>query len=329
MRWKFIILMPLLSLAASSAIANESAMRSDIEVQVNKYFFDGDFAKLDAMETDLINRRTRTESGIWKLSVFYLGLYKLVALNYSVSTAMPHTEKLLAEWSKAYPQAPAPRLAVVRFLLGQAQSVRGGDAASKTESWKLGIFEDYSRRAVEELLKFRDIGSRSPEWYALMEQAALGVGMEPENFDRLLASGAALAPDYYDLYFSAVDYKLPQWFGSRADLDELARGAAKNSGDIGAYARVYWRIQNAYYGNRIFKETDINWPLMKASMRKVASDYPSYWNYFHFMVVACLAHDDREVEHYQKLIPDPNQLPWKDAESRARCGYPASPGAAK
>lgn len=272
-----------------------------------------DFSALNKMASEFRETGARTPSGMWKLRVFHL------SVRYHIAQAQPDGEcvsaaaPMLERWLAADPAAPAPIITKASVLLEQAWCKRHDSA------WGYDAFVEDANAADIWLEGHQSSASDDPEYYATAEDIAFVTRSDRSDFDRLLADAVAHAPSYYNIYFSAMKYYLPDAHGSNEDVDRIARLAAEKTSSTdgtGAYARVYKVYVDC--GCSIWQSA-VDWPLMKRSMADVAARYPVDWNVVNFAKIACEMGDRTEAAKYLRKVRYDNGLAWASDDERSRC----------
>jgi len=296
----------------TGAMAGELQVRHEIFNRVHTLVQAQDFHGLSALEHRYQAGRERTPSGSWKLQEFYLGLeHALPPPAREVGNCQIPAEMFIEEWSKAMPDSPAPHIIRANMMVQRAWCFRGGGYASEVAEDAWQPFHDSIEAADAVLTTHQRVASADPEYYAVMEDVYRSEGREPDEFQKLLDEATAKEPTYYGLYWNAYTYYQPQWFGSPADVDALARYAIKRTSSLdgtGAYARLYWHASGLSCGCWL---EAIDWPTMKAAMRDVAQRYPDPWNYANFAKLSCrFADKDEARKYFSALKGDDGASAW-------------------
>lgn len=301
---------------------NELATRMMAQSEVDRAMVEEDFGALNAMARTYREQQSRTGSGVWKLTLFHASVADFIDRIDLCTTCPLSAATRLKRWMAATPNEPAPQIAYAKFLLSRAGRIRGKTMAREVPPTAWAPFKAYVGQAYEHLLEVKPIAAIDPEWYVAMQQASLLRNDDREQYNAILNEGISKMPTYYELYFTAVFYFLPQWHGSLKDLDQLARMASSKTqatdGD-GLYARVYWQISEYLLGDVIRGTSEVDWKLMKRSMRDVAKRYPDDWNLTRFARFACTAEDPAEATFYFAQIKHARDYPWRDGRGQPFC----------
>ena len=149
-----------------------------------------------------------------------------------------------------------------------------------------------------------------------------GLDMNRTEFERIIDEGLKKEPLYYQLYFTALEYFAPKWYGSERDIEEFANSAVartKEQEGLGMYARIYWAASQTQYGEKLFTGSNVVWEKMKRGIDDVLKRYPDQWNINNFALFACLANDRQKAGELFKLIKEPPILDvWKSESNYSR-----------
>ena len=296
----------LVAAAPSVAHASEASEQHGIEITVQQYVAAGRFAELNALEAAYLDPAQRTPSGNRKLSIFYSSIRSFKDAGNDPS--VDGVERQYRRWLKFSPEAPAAHIALAYLYYNRGMKLRGGGYAQSVpdENWPL-IAADM-KAAADILERHKATASHDPAWYNLMEKIMLHRSVSSEQFDAMTREGSKRHPGYAAIWYNAAVYYLPQWNGSPADIDRIARLAAAHTrstdGD-GLYVRVYLYLKDIWFRDTLFSRTIADRRLMMKSMRDVSAQYPSDANFVDFAKIACLAGDRVETDRYAGLIKDP------------------------
>lgn len=276
-----------------------------------------DYRALSATEAEFRKTRSRTVSGAWKLSIFYWRVLKELGAKSDGQQCDDRSADFFRGWTAATPASPAPYIAKAAVLEDYAWCIRGsGFAQSVSEE----AFEGF-RTKVEEARKVLATHPRAaidPHYYSVMEQIEIDQGADKADFQKLLEEAVSREPDYQHLYYDAYRYFQPQWYGSDAEVDELARYAAAHttrSEGMGMYARYYWNALDCH----CTIDRSVDWPTMKQGMRDVWARYPSDWNAANFARISCLMKDGAEATSWFARVKKDYTAAWTDKDDMRKC----------
>jgi hypothetical protein len=278
----------------STAEADEN--RAEI-ARVMAAFVHKDFAALDAMELEYRGSGGSTPSGASRLALYYQTLDSSLAGFNAPGKCDTDWQSYLDDWRKASPQSPVPIIANATLIEARAWCYRGDASARsvRAEAWQ--PFEE-NIDAAAALLRDNEKTAIDPQYYAELERLYIAQGRPRAEFQRLMDTASARYPYYYSIYFEAHRYFQPQWYGSNAQIEALARYAvSKTEARDGksAYARLYWHSVLCGCTEEL---AGMDWPVMKTAMADLAERYPVDWTYLHLIQLACLRGEAVEARKY-------------------------------
>lgn len=303
-------------LAAISSIpahAGELEDRAAIAREVSALFEAEKFDELDRMAEEFRTQESRSGSGIWKLTLFYRGLY--VQYDRPVDEAyFDKVDRLYKKWAVENPDSTVAHVGYAANLANRAWFFRGNGWARDVpkEGWK--PFYGYLEKARLHLMEHKQAVDKDPVWFHNMLAIAEG---ESWPLDRLLAlveEGTAKHPYFYEIYFRAIEFLLPKWHGDKAMIEEFANLAVEKTREregTGMYARIYWFASQVQYGTRLFTGSDVVWSKMAAGIDDVLERYPDQWNINNFAHFACLARDKaKAADLLARIEGEPVKRAW-------------------
>jgi hypothetical protein len=309
MKWMYLILGLLLLICGvglymkdnkpspSNKELNEIVTRQYIYNLVQQALDHSDFASLEKMSRSFREDKSRTSSGVWKLSVFY-GSFKAE----NNEAAIVAKENLIDAWANAYPQSPSAHIVKSLMLIRHGFLYRGTKMAKDTpqEAWE--PFYKYVKLASDNQLKYKEIASIDPHWYTVTLRLAMLSGWKRPEFDALMKEAVEHEPYYYENYFQAFEYLLPKWQGSFEEADQFAREMQKTTSEKDGrslYARLYWYLNSSNIDHLFRDDKFASWPEIKAGFDDMMAHYPDEWNLHNYAKIACVAGDK---ETTQQLI---------------------------
>lgn len=312
---KFIISLLLLNLYTSVAICSELKDRQVIEDNVACMFHAEQFAELDKTARQYLKSEERTSSGLWKLTLFYLGISRIPNQNITDEDYWNGLEAKAKRWIKSYPDSPSGYLVYADILIKHAWMYRGNGWSSevRSEDWK--PFYSHISKAKMFLNKNKVVSSRDPRWYVLMIIIAKAENWNMNKFNKLVGEATSRDPYFYQIYFAAIDYLTPKWHGSKIEIEEFANKAVNITHPLeknAMYARIYWHVSLSNYGVNLFKKSSVVWKKMSDSIDDVLENYPDQWNINNFAFFSCLAGDPRKTNILiRKIKGKPIHIVWK------------------
>jgi hypothetical protein len=104
------------------------------------------------------------------------------------------------------------------------------------EGWKL--FNERLQHAEQILRQSKAGACKTPLYYQLYLDIARELGWSHTAYQQLFDEALQRFPGYQPLYFSTTFYLSPQWGGTYAEIDRLARNAIKATNLI--LSRIPW-----------------------------------------------------------------------------------------
>lgn len=280
------------------AAAPESAeldAHNALIAEVQDYFSKGDYKSLEALRKRLLDSGQRTGSGLWKLAVFYNQL-RWRPQHTRDMAYWTRIENEARTWEKQFPKSNAARIYHVYILRTRGTSFRGSAFFKDVPKEDVARMLAATREAMDILdgIKKPMLKEGDPEFY----RAFLLVLPYTNLFYvggamNVLADARKQFPDYHETYFAVAEYATDMWSGAPDAVDDIARSAiATRSADSQAmYARVYWYMSQAVYGDKLFDNSLADWSEMKTSFDAMVDSYPDPWNLNAYAYFACQAGD--------------------------------------
>ncbi len=314
-RYNFIFVMLLgiyLSFLSTHANANyvQIALQSENEIDARLKIFghverlvrSRDFAGLNALADKYRSSRSRTPSGTWNLTYFYIGLSNQLFGAYSYEGKCVN---LMADFARAWrmydPLHPSSYLVEAKSYMENGWCIRGGGYASEVAAEKMQLFFEEISVAVSILEKNIGLASSDPEFYSTLINAYKSLGKDEAVFEEVLLAGIQEEPYYYKTYFDAAEYLMPRWRGTREAVREFADMAVnmtKKEDGYGVYARIYWVLNNF----QDFDESMLDWEKVKLGMRDIVKQHPDRWNVSTFAIFSCQRSDLELAASYINLL---------------------------
>lgn len=310
-------------LAAGRAGGEEFAERTAIRREVSAAMEAGQFAKLDALAARYRTSKSRTSSGLWHLTLFYVGISGVLDAEADFTEYWQNVERALGKWVADAPDSPTARLAYASMLVRHGWSYRGSGYANTVTPENLRKFDQYLAQARRYLEENKRVASADPYWYELMAIIAYAQSWPEAAFASLIAEGLRKEPLFYQTYFAAIDYYAPKWGGSATAIENFARDALERTKAVegyGMYARIYWYASQTQYGDGLFSESKVDWVAMKKGIDDVLAKYPDGWNINNFARFACLARDKaKTAELMARIDGAPLMAAWGAPAVFQRC----------
>lgn len=300
------------------AYAGELEDREVIARQMSFLFVTEEFAELDRLAEVYRSAESRTDSGLWKLTLFYIGLYVPRASGRYDAAYYEAIEEKYLRWTEQNPHSTVARIGYASTLISHAWTFRGHGPASEVPPEAWAPFREYLAKARLYLLDPGQDWRIDPQWYDVMLVLAKSEGWSPTDFSALVDEATERHPYYYEIYFKAIGYLLPKWYGDRALIEDFAGFAVERTRERegeGMYARIYWYVSQIQYGTELFTDTQVVWSRMAKSIDDVLVRYPDQWNINNFARFACLAGDKEKTrELVARVVGRPMSAVWDDRE---------------
>lgn len=310
-------------LFSAALSAAELADRDELKLKVERYFLSERFAELDELAALYRMTEERTNSGLWKLAIFYRGISQLADIAIKDEQHW-HRLKVKAEkWIARNPESPTALIAKGMILSGYAWHYRGGSWAREVpkEAWK--HFKENLIVADHYMSSVKAKASIDPHWYTAYVNIKKGLGENKVDFKRFIKEGLDRYPDYYALYTAAIDFLSPRWHGDDAEVERFANQAVartRESEGVGFYARIYWYVAYHQYNERIFQDSLVAWDKMRRGIFDVIALYPDQWNIQNFAFYACLANDRGMTKvMFEKIRGPIIEDAWRAKGAYKRC----------
>ncbi|MCW8944464.1 MAG: DUF4034 domain-containing protein [Sedimenticola sp.] len=313
----FILLLPIV------ANASELQVREEIENSVKALFISENFELLNSTGSSYLTNQERTSSGLWKLTLFYVGIASIPNSKVIDPEYWSSLKDKAIRWSKVDKNASFAHMVYVDILISEAWMYRGGGVASsvRKEDWQ--PFREKIEEARQYLLNHDQYKNTDPRWYEKMLTIAKAQSWSTEQFYTLLDEALSVHPKYYELYFRAINYLQPKWHGSAEEIEVFATYAIEKSQAYeghGMYARIYWYVSQVEYGMALFTESVARWEQMRLGIEDVIKKYPDQWNINNFALFACLAGDNEMTEKLMSMLNDrPIISVWKSGKLYDYC----------
>lgn len=251
----------------------------------NGFLFSDKFDQLERMHSEFMASGLRATDGT----------YMVEAIQATFGESFLVMDEKLAQgvmrsWEKKAPQSELRPIALAVMHQAQAWKARGGGYGAPEETMR--IFRERLRLAAVVLKENEAAGEKSPIWWWAALVVAGSSGVEAAQFDRAFEDAVTRFPSYKPLYYTRMNYLLPQWGGSfeavdRFVADSVARTAATEGESM--YAWLYLDI--AAKTRERFEQTGVSWTRMKKGFEDLVERYPDLRNRNAFATFACRARD--------------------------------------
>ncbi|WP_171090138.1 hypothetical protein [Usitatibacter rugosus] len=276
----------------------------------------GEFAKIERMHAEFVRDKVRTTDGIWLAQAVQEGIDGTL---YASDT---NVEGYLRNWEQAVPDSKL--LPVVKAMRWQraAWRARGGGSSAATPEEAQQLFREGLAKAAKALKDSEVVGKETPLWYWTALIVAGSSGASTESFDALFDEAVTRFPTYHTLYYTRVNYLLPQWGGNFKRVDAFVQQSVqRTSASEGSafYAWIYIDVLQKINGDYL-EVTAATWPKMKQSFEDLVSRYPDPWNRNLYATFACRARDRETTARLLGTLGKDAQLgAWSPGISTEGC----------
>lgn len=284
--WKLRVLVGVLfCLLCSPAMAGEMAERQDIANEARYLLSNSFYAELDELSVEYRESEVRTSGGEWKLPQLYLGFEQLMDAGEKDAAHWRYFDSLTRDYLETRPQSPTAIIMRAKYFLTYAQNLRENDREGLVVRDTPDLFDEYVEKAYNLLLEGEAIAAIDPEWYVLHVEILDASDGDPNVLEDNLAKGAEAFPTYARLWYKTLDYYLLRSDNDAQLVESLADYALTFSYEIDGmamYSRIHWHAALSEHASEIkFKESGVNWVLMKTGMNDVLENYTNEWNIQH------------------------------------------------
>jgi len=270
-------------------IEYNSRVFNDAQRETQRTLNEGDFEKLERMNSEFLAGPMRTTDGRWMTQAIQDGFDA-----WATRWSEPQILKTLADWKEKVPSSRLRPVAEAVAWQRLAWKERGGGYAASVTPEGGDLFKERLRKAAAVLNASAATGKESPIWYWVALIVAGSSGRPATQFDALFNEAASRFPTYLPLYLTRVNYLLPQWGGDYDQVDEFVERAVKRTQATEGrsfYALIYRDLVSKHVGDDFFAETRVTWPGMRDSFEDLTKRYPGITNFLSYAAFACLARD--------------------------------------
>ena len=186
------------------------------------------FRELDCLADAARSGKTRFAGGAWKLRVFYGALEKPPL--HATEVDWKNHLRLLKHWVSSRPQSITARVALAEAYDGYGWNARGEGFSDTISESGSNLFAARLKKAEQILQQASTLKAKCPEWYAAMQEVALGEGWHLERASALLQRAIAFEPTYDAYYRNYAHFLLPKWYGRDGDSERFAQESADRLG---------------------------------------------------------------------------------------------------
>jgi hypothetical protein len=198
------------------------------DADVAELFRQEKFTELDCIADSLRLSKARFSGGASKPHIFYPGVRgpEGHATDEDWEEHLEHAQG----WVAAKPKSITARVALAESYASYAWYARGESTSDTVtgSGWKL--FGQRLDKAKEILDEASSLEQKFPEWYAVMQEVALGQGWDRARETALFERAIAFDPSYYQFYRNHALFLAPQWNGGEGESAQFAQTMADRVG---------------------------------------------------------------------------------------------------
>ena len=257
------------------------------KMAANAFVFDDRFDKLERMYAEFEQRQLRTTDGAFMVEAVHE--YFADAL---MAWERPMATRVMEKWEGQVPGSKLRPVIVAVMHVQQAWAARGGRAAMSTPGEAMQIFRERLAAAARALKDSEAVGQDSPIWWWTALVVAGSSGQPAASFDALFEKAVGRFPLYRSLYYTRMNYLLPQWGGSFKAVDAFVMDAVRRTQATEGRAMYAWLYLDIARKTDSFEgATAVDWTRMNEAFQDLVARYPDPWNRNLYATFACRARD--------------------------------------
>jgi outer membrane protein assembly factor BamB len=281
---------------------------TEYEKEIQRLLVAKEFARLDAIETELVRDMPLFRTLNPKLWVFYSAV---ASQKLTARIGQEQHLALLREWIAKSPSSAGARIALPETLINMAWAARGSGYADTISEHGGEVFSSFMAQALKALQESSAVASRDPEYFQL---SMIVQTLSPVEAIR----AASRFPFDATLYWTAVDRCMPKWGGTPDELHAVLDAAAKHGGPRygSALAGVAgWElIMSDTTPDDVVKVWSLPWERIRAGFRAWASTPPGDSRAPHWFAQCAYKMRDRSTA--RELFDSPD-LDWSEVAAQA------------
>ena len=170
----------------NSSFADEMQMRNNITEETRGFFFYEEFNTLEKMSQLYLEKRTRTQSGVWRLSVVSRAIDDVAHGGGDDDERWRNVLEKIEKWIFKYPDSSQALITKGVLLVNYAWHVRGNRFASEVSEKDWPKFLGALKVAKKYMLSIKDKAEHNPEWYLTMITISRGLNEDEATFKSLV-----------------------------------------------------------------------------------------------------------------------------------------------
>ena len=252
----------------------ESKEMNDRKAQAKTLINAKNYNQIDDFAAKLRSSKETYANGLWKLADIYAGL---VPSDNAPDNEWGNRIADLQAWVAAKPESITARVSLANVLVNYAWQARGSGYANTVTDQGDQLFGKRLNQAMEILNQAENLKESCPHYWPVKMRAALGLGMDRDNFNSIFSQAITNASNYASSYLQRAIYLMPRWNGGEGemegDLEKLADQKGGDDGDM-LYAQVVWGIHSRASSDNIFKENHFSWPRVDRGFAVIEKRFP-------------------------------------------------------
>ncbi len=302
--------------ASPDTVAKETVGRRKLEALAQLTHTDIEIEHLRRMAATLREKKIKTPSGLWSLTLLYSGLNDATIQQYWHPMAFAEFEKRFATAITANPNDPF--LYILRAQVLYAQAIAAMDPATAPEGTPEAQGEAIEARVsafMNYLDEIHDKASSDPGWYRLALSARSSWCIALEDRWAILTEAMEKFPDFHQLYFEVVQAahrcdRVTRNITAYKVVDMAAQKLGAVQGDA-LYARTMWYMSQLDNSEHIFATDLVDWHRMRRGIDHILAQHGDTWNVNHFAKFACTGGDKTvALRLLPKVVQNPLQHVW-------------------
>lgn len=270
---------------ADPKVVYTSRLYDQAKMVSNAFLIDTKVAELERMYDEFMAENARSNDGRYMVQAIQ---------DYVAGTMGAIDERKAANMFKAW-EAKAPQSKLRPILLAvmhqaQAWKARGNASGSSAEGAQL--FRERLRLAAQTLAENEQAGKESPIWWWVSLIVAGSSGASPAQMDAIFEEAVKRFPTYQPLYYTRMNYLLPQWGGSAEAVQRFVDASVARTASAEGQAMYVWLYMDLAAKNCCGPEdTSASWPRLKAAFDDLVARHPDTINKNYYGTYACRARD--------------------------------------
>lgn len=273
--------------AAQAKVVYNQAKKQTAGQVMNAAFWNGDFGKLERMYDEFLTQKVRAADGTWMVNEVQR------TFDYMFS-GIPEerAQKVMDTWQAAVPNSKLRPVVEAMRWQRMAWDARGGGSRGQTPDEAMKVFRQHLAHAAKALEASADVGKDSPIWYWVALIVAGSSGRPAAQFDALFEEAVSKFPSYQPLYYTRVNYMLPQWGGNYRQVDEFVAHSVTRTAQAEGESMYAWIYADlAYKQSDLFEDSAVSWPHMRHAFDDLVKRYPDAINKSRYLAFACHLRD--------------------------------------